>query len=217
MKCITSLHLFSPISFADTKRSKRRKPPADFCPHPTTNQKSRQIRHSLHVKRTCFTQYHITDRAALPHHLSTGAVISLSLKFLPCFWGLCAQIYPSNTADTVAIRQTMMALYSTLTNEKVNGSKKSKVPVALFIPLCTAANCPRRKNPTMRLVPFITAIRIIHHKSQIGIASVGSSFIMAVAANIKSATVSNFAPNALADRKCRATAPSAISVSPQSR
>ena len=154
MKCITSLHLFSPISFADTKRSKRRKPPADFCPHPTTNQKSRQIRHSLHVKRTCFTQYHITDRAALPHHLSTGAVISLSLKLLSYFWGLCAQIYPSNTADTVAIKQTITALYSTLTNEKVNGSKKSKAPVALFILVCTAANCLRRKNSTMRLMPL---------------------------------------------------------------
>lgn len=111
----------------------------------------------------------------------------------------------------------MIALYFNLTKYSVRGSKNRSKPVNLFIIVCSTINLFLQISPDITLLILIIAITIIHSHSHFGICITGNTFVKDTATNIKSAMVSNRAPNLLSVFVLLAIVPSSISDNPQSR
>ena len=101
---------------------------------------------------------------------------------------------------------------------KVNdsGSRNSRKPVILLRTVC-GKSCFFWRRPEKRSVIRMKAITAIQAQIQTGMRNTGSSWLHAVAVNIRSAAESNLEPKSLADPVFLATGPSIISVNPHNR
>ena len=123
--------------------------------------------------------------------------------------------YPSQIAESVATEHKITRQYSSLAKFKTNGNINKSSPVSLFKFVCRGAKRFLQMNTKIILAVLITAMVHIHNQAHFGTGIIGSSFIIAAAANTKSAIVSSFAPNSLSLFVFRATMPSVMSLRPQ--
>ena len=97
---------------------------------------------------------------------------------------------------------------------KVNGNANNKMPVILFISECTETKHFLITYPDTILMNLISAITAVQMVSHAGTSSTGINLIRQTTTKMKSAAVSNLAPNSLAMPVFRAVAPSIISERP---
>lgn len=111
----------------------------------------------------------------------------------------------------------MAALYFKSIKGIVSGKINNSIPVTLFITLWTATNCFWTTYPDIMLVTLMSAMIPIQTYSPMGMSKTGINLNRQKMTKMKSAIVSNLAPNALAVSVRLATQPSATSVSPAVR
>ena len=97
-------------------------------------------------------------------------------------------------AEAVAMEHTITALYFSPIDPSVSGKRNSKPPVTLFMAECTDTRLLLRINPDPILAALIRAMTAIQIRSHPGTGRYASSFASVIAANRRSAIVSNLAP-----------------------